>query len=102
MIGCYRPYPPERPKGVPASASWAGGVDGGGWVTCSADRGDYNICTIYNEEGRTPGPDHYRLKGLNRAARLGELRYSYVTGKAIGLEGGLELIQISPNSDRRQ
>ena len=101
MSGCYRPYPPIRPEGVPNSATWAGGLDGGGWVTCSSESTDeHNICTIYDEEGRTRGPAPYKVKTLNRAAQASELRYKYVTGKAIGLEGGLELIQVSPNQAR--
>lgn len=94
VMSCYRPYPPSRPAGVPSSAAWAGGWDGGGWVTCSSDAGaEFNSCTIYDEQGRTHGSAQYRLKDLNRAARPGELKYTYVTGKAIGLESGLELVQ---------
>jgi len=98
LIGCYRPYPPPIPGGVPASAVWVGGLDGGGWVICSSDDADYNTCTIYDEEGRSQGPAKYRLRGLNRAARSNELRYRYLTGDEIGLEGGLKLIQISKST----
>lgn len=102
MMACYRPYPPARPAGVPSSAAWAGGWDGGGWVTCSSDAGaEHNVCTIYDEQGRTRGSAQYKLKDLNRAAWPGELKYTYVTGKAIGLEGGLELVQVSPNQAAR-
>jgi len=95
--GCYRSCPPTRPGGVPGSAVWAGGLDGGGWVTCSVEaHSDPNVCTIYDEEGRTQGPARYRLKKLNRAARTEELRFTYVTGQAIGLENGLELTQTCP------
>lgn len=98
MMACYRPYPPARPDGVPNSATWAGGWDGGGWVTCSSDaNADHNTCTIYDEQGRTRGSALYKLKNLNRAARPEELKYTYVTGMAIGLEGGLELMQLSAN-----
>ena len=101
-VGCYRAYPPALLRGVPSSAQWAGGSDGGGWVTCSDDKyGEHNICTIYDEEGRTRGPAQYQLRILNRAAQANELRYKYVTGQTIGLEGGLELLQLSPNQDVR-
>jgi hypothetical protein len=103
MISCYRQYPPARPSGVPSSAVWAGGLDGGGWVTCSEEgASDHNVCTIWDEEGRTRGLAEYRLKNLNRPATTSELRYTYVTGKAIGLEGGLELVQVSPNQTAPQ
>ena len=68
----------------------------GGWVTCSNDASaEQNTCTIYDEEGRTRGPAQYKLRNLNRAAQDSELHYKYVTGEAIGLDGGLELIQVS-------
>jgi hypothetical protein len=102
MIGCYRAYPPTRPASVPSSATWVGGWDGGGWVTCSVDAaGNDNVCTIYDEEGRTRGPSRYKLKNLNRAAQTHELHYKYVTGEAIGLESGLELVRGSPNQAAR-
>src|ERR1035438_7638741 len=98
MFGCHRVYPPSRPDGAPSAAAWAGGFDGGGWVTCSSDTAsEYNLCTIYDEEGRSRGPARYKLKGQDRAAHPSELRYSYVTGRAIGHEGGRELVQVSPN-----
>jgi hypothetical protein len=95
-IACHRAYPPALPSGVPISVQWAGGSDGGGWVTCSDDTtSERNICTIYDEEGRTRGPSQYKLRDLNRAAKESELHYTYVTGKAIGLDSGLELVQVS-------
>lgn len=63
---------------------------------------DHNVCSIWDEEGRTRGPAQYRLKNLNRGAMTSELHYTYVIGKAIGLEGGLELIQVSPNEAAQQ
>jgi hypothetical protein len=38
------------------------------------------------------------LKDVARAANTSELKYTYLTGKAIGLRGGLELVQVSPPS----
>ena len=92
--GCYRQYPPERPKSVPAEAVWAGGIDGGGWVVCSTSSSEYNECTIFDEGGGSQGPGRYVLKSSGRAARSDELKYTYLTGKAIGLQGGLELTRI--------
>lgn len=95
MTACYRAYPPTRPSGVPAAAVWAGGLDGGGWVNCSSDSAEYNVCTIWDEEGRTLGPARYTLKDARRAASTAELKYTYVTGEAIGLVGGLKLQKVS-------
>ena len=92
--GCYRAYPPARAKGVPSEAVWAGGLDGGGWVHCSTPSPGFNQCTIYDEEGRSLGPARYTLRNTGRAAKPEELKYRYVTGEAIGLEGGLELARI--------
>jgi hypothetical protein len=92
--GCYRPYPPEKPKGVPSEAVWAGGMDGGGWVYCSTTSPRYNECTIFDEQGRTRGPSRYAMKNTGLPAKPEELKYTYLTGKAIGLEGGLELVII--------
>jgi hypothetical protein len=99
-MGCYRAYPPTRPSSVPAAAVWAGGLDGGGWVTCSSDFVEYNVCTIWDEEGRTRGPAHYTLKDARRAATIAELKYTYLTGEAIGLESNLELRRVSPQIGR--
>jgi hypothetical protein len=94
-IGCHRIYPPERPDGVPAEAVWAGGTDGGGWVYCSSPSLEFNECTIYDEEGHSPGPARYVLQQSGGAATPEQLKYTYLTGKAIGLEGGLELVKIN-------
>jgi hypothetical protein len=101
LAGCqYDLRPPKRPEGIPLEASWAGGIDGGGWVLCQADEPptDCNLCTIWNEEGDAFEPIHYRLRdrdrNLNRAARASELHYTYVTGEQIGLQGGLELLKV--------
>jgi hypothetical protein len=93
-IGCYRPYPPPKPNGFPIEAAWAGGLDGGGWVHCSTPSPDYNECTTFDEDGRTTGPGLYVLKRESRAARQEELKYTYVTGKVVGLQGGLELERV--------
>jgi hypothetical protein len=95
QVGCYRPYPPTKPDGVPAEAVWAGGLDGGGWVLCSTPSPSYNECTIYDEEGRTHGPRRYVLGQTGLAAKPNQLRYTYLTGEAIGLEGNIELKRIN-------
>lgn len=96
-FACYREYPPARPNGIPTEAVWAGGVDGGGWVHCSTSSLEFNECTIYDEEGRSSGPAHYVLRNSGTAAKAEELRYTYLTGAAIGLESGSELVRIENN-----
>ncbi|HYP07679.1 MAG TPA: hypothetical protein VER03_15705 [Bryobacteraceae bacterium] len=56
-----------------------------------ADLTDVNLGK--DEQGRTRGSAQFKLKDSNRAARPGEFEYAYVTGKAIGLGGGLEVVQ---------
>jgi len=63
-------------------------------VHCSTPPADYNVCVIFDAEYHTPGPGSYVLRSTNRAATAEELRYTYLTGKAIGLEGGLELTRM--------
>jgi len=46
-------YPPKRPVGLPSSAEWAGGRDGGAWIDCEKTNeslGSYR-CSVYNETG---------------------------------------------------
>jgi hypothetical protein len=69
-------------------------------VTCSSDSVEYNVCTIWDEEGRTSGPTRYVLKDARRAATAAELKYTYLTGEAVGLEGSLELRRLSPPMGR--
>ncbi len=108
LTGCqYDLRPPKRPGGVPLEASWIGGIDGGGWVLCHADEAStgYNLCAVWNEEGRGSEPSRYRLrdrlKNLNRAARADELRYTFASADQIGLEGGLELLKVGSFLDQR-
>ena len=94
LPGC-QPYPPARPYQVPSSAQWAGGIDGGAWVDCSTGSGPYNECQVYGEKGDLMLSSAYALEGLNRAATRSELRYRYVDGTTILLQGGLSLIRVS-------
>jgi hypothetical protein len=96
---CTR-YPPSRPRSVPESARWTGGLDGGTWVDCSARAADkYNWCKILDEEGRPVYAAMYRLRRLNRPAATRELRYRYVDGAIILLEAGLALDPVAGASD---
>ena len=37
LSACGTCPPPERPTGLTAAAHWAGGCDGGVWITCSSE-----------------------------------------------------------------
>ena len=41
--------PPERKSGIPETAVWAGGVDGGSWIQCTREHGIEYSCAIYND-----------------------------------------------------
>ena len=88
-------YPPRRPFKVPSSAEWAGGIDGGEWVDCSSGTGLYNRCAIYSQNGDLIFRSDYTLEQHHRAATRSELRYRYVDGKTILLQGGLALMPVS-------
>ena len=95
---CHR-YPPQRPATVPPSAEWAGGIDGGEWVDCSEAVGGYNHCQVFEEtKGLLLRKSQYLLKGLGRPATRSELRYRYVSGTEILLQGGLVLVEV-PSSE---
>ncbi|MEM6287519.1 MAG: hypothetical protein AAF845_10215 [Bacteroidota bacterium] len=48
MTACNASYEPARPDGVPASATWAGGPDGGTFIECRDTEVDGVLdCTIY-------------------------------------------------------
>ncbi len=44
--------PPPRPRGLPQSAVWAGGVDGGSWLDCSKVAGSPNRwnCKLFSQQ----------------------------------------------------
>jgi hypothetical protein len=49
-ISCKRDAVHRRPTGVPESAIWAGGVDGGAFIECSLPLSSKtNACTVYND-----------------------------------------------------
>jgi hypothetical protein len=99
FLGCKKKEVP-RPLGLPSSAVWAGGEDGGSFIDCMPNKGgEPNDCTVYNENGEVyMERGKYVIKGSNRGASSDELRYTYADGIHIGLEKGLTLIPISPGN----
>lgn len=55
--------PPPRPISVPASASWAGGMDGGNWFDCKIKSKKYEcvIYTDYDESGYLISKGEYSI-----------------------------------------
>jgi hypothetical protein len=53
LVGCgSKPSAPSRPRVVPKSAVWAGGIDGGSWIDChpSSTPGGSFPCEIYSDQ----------------------------------------------------
>jgi hypothetical protein len=69
--------PPPKPLNVPLSAQWAGGVDGGVWITCQvSEENKMNLCSIYDH------PAGHLLKKGGSLGIAGEgPRYSGLTSR---------------------
>jgi len=89
LWGCT-PKAPNRPTGVPASASWAGGWDGGAWVECRLEPGAAaNQCRVYDEiSGQVLLDAPFVLRSCGKPARIEELRYNAFDGTSIYLSTG--------------
>jgi hypothetical protein len=88
-IGCRREArPPDRPKGVPGTAVWAGGSDGGSWFECRAAAGrSANFCTVYNDHTGEISAEGYFVLGDGRgAATADQLVFEAFDGKDIYLK----------------
>lgn len=95
-LGCTQPGH-TRPTGVPPEAVWAGGVDGGNWITCTAEDHDFNYCVVYHDftgDVRLSGSFH--LEDQHRAATRDELTFLYadIGLNSIHLEGGGKLVLV--------
>lgn len=111
LVGCKtehaRPDAPSRPAKVPASAVWAGGVDGGAFIDCKAKdeaRLSY-FCTVYDDSvGDEWAKGDYTLvrsrwvEAEKRAAHdpleapPAKLTFTGFDGETIFLEGSLVMI----------
>jgi hypothetical protein len=85
-----------RPDGVPPNAVWAGGVDGGNWITCSANAGNgFNQCIVYHDfTGEVRLSGEFALEALGRPATRDELdfRYADILDRSIYLENNKKLV----------
>jgi hypothetical protein len=95
LAGCKdaRLEPKVRPAGVPATATWVGGADGGAYVECSVDAvRDVNRCGVWNDYTGDGQIEDYQIVKENRAATKSELRIEFPDpGGLIYLENGMIL-----------
>ena len=93
-LSCQRELP-VRPPGVPANAVWAGGPDGGRWVSCSTV-GETNNCVVYNDHtGEVEMQGSFVLADTRRAASETELVFEgSPDGTSIHLRGGKRLVPV--------
>jgi hypothetical protein len=100
LLGCERAQvsPPARPDGVPASAIWAGGIDGGVFIDCApGHNGEPTPCTVYNDyTGDIYMSGRFVLQGQTRGARADELKYEGADGTRIYLENDLVFDPVPP------
>lgn len=70
--------PKVCPAGIPNTAIWAGGADGGAYMRCSIDiEKNVNRCSVWNDfTGSLVESGEYRLIRENRAATESELEFS--------------------------
>lgn len=97
-----RAIPPPRPEGVPNTAVWAGGVDGGSFIRCSFESGDsLNRCSVYNDyTGRLEAQGPFKISGPSRAEDFNRFAYSAFDGKRIYLKDGSVLTPVAEGEER--
>ncbi len=96
LFGCKQA--PKRPEGVPASAVWSGGADGGAFFDCAPSRsGEPNPCTVYNDgTGDIYMSGRFVIQGQKRGATADELEYGGADGNRIYLKRSLTLAPLPP------
>ena len=64
VAACSPGADPERPPGVPASASWAGNVEGGTWIDCEPVPSVPNryVCRAWFQTGAMISEGQYLLR----------------------------------------
>lgn len=68
MFGCSEPeHPaPEVGPAMPANTVWAGGVDGGAFISCTPIRQDRYRCKTYHENGMQWSEGEYVIRRSKR------------------------------------
>jgi hypothetical protein len=92
-IACKHKTVPHRPSGVPESAIWAGGADGGAFIECALPTSSKtNACTVYNDStGDVWMSGAFALRGSSSNNLNAEPRFEYADGSNIGLSDGFVL-----------
>ncbi len=100
LMACNRDYTPKRAAGVPESAVWAGGADGGAWIECQVTpNGKSNPCKIWNDQtGALEAMGDFHMEKALRAATEEELRYQGFDGTRIHLSGDKSMVPL-PGTD---
>jgi len=100
FAGCSA-VPKQVPAGVPDTAKWAGGIDGGVWVVCKDTEKNYEFsCSVFGENGTLWREANYRLSGSaaksNRVTTtdLANIGYSWYDGHQIQLVDGSKLVRV--------
>ena len=91
-----KPTAPARAAGVPPSAVWGGGADGGAWFDCRRAANGYQ-CSVYDDyTGELWGRGCFVVrippKGNNAGKPLRFEAYDGVSGIALAGEGYMEKI----------
>ena len=88
VAGCNStPTPPSRPNGVPLTAVWAGGPDGGSFIECVYDVSKkLNLCTVYSDfKGDVIAHGFFNISGKTKASDTKGFQYSAFDGQNIYL-----------------
>lgn len=123
LASCAGPGTPERPASVPASAVWAGTVEGGTWVDCKpegAERYRYRCRSFFGSNGAMIADGAYVLRRRiwNAAGMRSELatppreslskierfdgRTIWLTGELVLVPDGTILYPSGPDGPQRQ
>jgi hypothetical protein len=100
LASCNKPpelRPEKRPAGVPNTAEWAGGADGGAYIQCAIDlQRNVNPCTVWNDyTGQVMESGDYKIAKQDRAAATSELKFVFADfDGTIQLKNGLSLTRI--------
>ena len=91
----------QVPIGVPNTAKWAGGKDGGVWVVCRETVKAYEFsCSVFGENGTLWREGNFRLSSsAGKSDRttgmdLANIGYAWYDGHEIQLTDGSKLVKV--------